>query len=101
MSNTLHLNLKRKWFDMILSGQKKEEYRELKPYWDNRLVNWTDDRGTLKSFDTITFSNGYSKNRDQFVIECSSLCVREGNPKWGATKGQDYYVIELGNIITK
>ena len=26
---TLHLNLKKQWFDMILSGEKKEEYREL------------------------------------------------------------------------
>ena len=29
----LHLTLKKKWFDMILSGEKKEEYREIKSYW--------------------------------------------------------------------
>ena len=34
----LHLNLKRKWFDMILSGYKKEEYREIKAYWINRFL---------------------------------------------------------------
>lgn len=28
----LILPIKRKWFDMILSGEKKEEYREIKPY---------------------------------------------------------------------
>lgn len=28
---TLHLVLKKRWFDMILSGEKKEEYREIKP----------------------------------------------------------------------
>lgn len=31
------LTIKKKWFDMILSGVKKEEYREIKPYYDSRL----------------------------------------------------------------
>lgn len=35
----LHLTLKKKWFDMIESGEKKEEYREIKPYWIRKLVN--------------------------------------------------------------
>src|SRR6478609_2178429 len=35
----LHLTLKKKWFDMIASGEKKEEYRELKPYWAKRLID--------------------------------------------------------------
>ena len=35
----LVLPIKRKWFDMIKSGEKKEEYREIKPYYDNRIGN--------------------------------------------------------------
>lgn len=43
----LTLTIKKKWFDLILSGKKKEEYREIKKYYDNRLQNlfgaiWTD-----------------------------------------------------------
>lgn len=38
---TLHLTLKKKWFDMIASGNKIEEYREIKPYWVSRLVDWS------------------------------------------------------------
>ena len=34
---TLHLNLKRKWFDMTESGTKLEDYRELTNYWFWRL----------------------------------------------------------------
>ncbi len=34
----LHLTLKKTWFDMIASGEKREEYREMKPYW-NTLVS--------------------------------------------------------------
>ena len=30
--STLHLTLKKQWFDMILSGEKTEEYRDIKPY---------------------------------------------------------------------
>ena len=33
----LILPIKKKWFDMILSGEKKEEYREIKPYYDTRF----------------------------------------------------------------
>ncbi len=36
-SKVLRLVLKKKWFDMLSNG-KKEEYREIKPYWIRRLV---------------------------------------------------------------
>ena len=34
----LDLPLKKEWYKMIESGIKKEEYREIKPYWCNRLL---------------------------------------------------------------
>jgi hypothetical protein len=37
---TLKLVLKKKWFDLILSCEKKEEYREIKPYWVKRLTGY-------------------------------------------------------------
>lgn len=40
---TLHLSLNKRWFDMIASGEKREEYRELSPYWIKRLIYWEDD----------------------------------------------------------
>ena len=33
----LILPIKKKWFDMIASGEKKEEYREMKPYYTTRF----------------------------------------------------------------
>ena len=33
------LPIKKKWFDMIKSGEKKEEYREIKPYYATRFQN--------------------------------------------------------------
>ena len=31
------LPIKRKWYEMILTGEKKEEYREIKPYYKSRF----------------------------------------------------------------
>jgi hypothetical protein len=39
MSNILNLTIKRQWFDMIASGEKKEEYRELKTYWLRMFID--------------------------------------------------------------
>jgi len=118
---TLHLNLKRKWFDMFLSGIKTEEYREIKESMISILFDWKNSGVSrkdfvedlnydvfhpsywswLKDFDTITFSNGYAKNRDQFVIEFKNIEIRKGNPEWGAEKGKKYFVLETGEITTK
>ncbi len=41
----LDLILKSKWYDMIDSGEKTEEYRQFKPYWIKRLcMNPTFDK---------------------------------------------------------
>ncbi len=36
---TLHLNLLKKWFNLTAQGIKKEEYRDITPYWANRLLS--------------------------------------------------------------
>ncbi len=72
----LTLPIKKKWFDMILSGEKKEEYREIKPYYISRLATWwnipryIDDAVTVRfiaesknlKMEKVMFRNGYSKN---------------------------------------
>ena len=90
---TLHLNLRRKWFDMILSGEKKEEYRDMTNYWKTRM-NTVMGNGV----ETITFSNGYKKDRPQFVIELLYISIRTGLIDWGAEKGKLYFVLHLGDV---
>ncbi len=34
----LTLTISKQWFDMILSGEKTEEYRDIKGYWAKRLL---------------------------------------------------------------
>lgn len=89
---TLHLNLHKKWFDLIASGVKNEEYREIKPYWTKRLFN--------KDYDTITFSNGFAKDRRQFVIEWKETIEAQGLIEWGAP-AENVYCLILGKIISK
>lgn len=77
---------------MIASGEKKEEYREIKKYYQTRFQN--------NIFDTITFSNGYSKDRLQMVVELKSVKIGGGLKEWGAPEIVCYKLI-LGEIITK
>lgn len=97
-TKNIHLNLLKGWFDMVYRGAKCEEYRELTPYWCKIL---TDKNGKLKQFDTITFSNGYSKDRRQFVIECKSVKIAKGLEEWGAKPNTKYFTFYLGQIVRK
>lgn len=123
----LHLTLKKKWFDMIRSGEKPEEYREIKRYWATRLLfkihvpwggymwPWQDikDRNfdftkwkaatgnapVFESFGHVQFRNGYSKDAPYMLRQCAGIEIREGKSEWGAEPGKKYFVIKLGERI--
>lgn len=38
---TLTTTIKRNWLALIVAGSKKVEYREIKPYWQERLVKYS------------------------------------------------------------
>lgn len=90
LNRTLILTIKKKWFDMIASGEKTEEYREIKKYWTKRLIG--------KEFDTVTFRNGYKSDSPTVVVELIDIDVDDGNIDWGAEYGELYYVLKLGKI---
>lgn len=117
---TLKLTLKKEWFDLINSGEKKEEYREFKQYWHSRLCK-NSDTNHLKykqsqlndsygrmsecfmiyQFDYIEFKNGYSKNAPTIICECKSIEIGTGNTRWGALENEQYFVIKLGSITER
>ena len=44
----LQLSLKKNWFEMTKTGEKTEDYREITPYWANRLFEKDhQDNGTV------------------------------------------------------
>lgn len=89
---TLHLNLKKKWFDMIASGEKKQEYREDKPYWTVRLAKF-------RKGDVVEFRNGYAKDAPKLQVEIKGITYGEGYELWGAPKGRGVFIIRLGKIL--
>ena len=120
---TLHLPLIKKWFDMIQSGDKIEEYREIKGYWASRfllyqgerkklcwwkgflhmkgyevLKNHLDDISFVK-FDSIKFVNGYGSHLPNFFIEVKQLKISTGLNEWGAEDGKYYFTFVLGEKI--
>lgn len=98
MSRVLHLTLKKKWFDMIASGEKKEEYRDFKPYWISRLCSGFPSAFDLKDFDLVIFKNGYATDAPTIIVKYISGRIGTGKSEWGAEPGKKYFVIELGEI---
>ena len=105
------LPIKKKWFDMISSGEKKEEYREIKRYWDIRFLKaigfseseFKDAKELLKKQECskgiiVTFRNGYSFESPEIVARCF-LSIGEGKAEWGAELGKEYYVLRIERIL--
>lgn len=101
MPNILYLSIAEPWFSMTASGEKKEEYREIKMYWAVRLCNGFPqfegiDRGPcpdFKDFDRVEARNGYGNHRPVFQKEIDKIFIGKGREEWGAKPGVDYYVI--------
>ena len=91
----LTLPIKKKWFDMIKSGEKLEEYREIKPYYDSRfLKSINDDR---LHTNMILLRNGYSKNNPTIRCECI-IYKGYGKKEWGAEPKKLYYVLKILSV---
>lgn len=99
----LILPIKKKWFDMILSGEKKEEYREIKPYYISRfskVFSMIDGIPVNSKNAQIKFTNGYGHKVPSFVADCH-LEMRTGKEEWGAEKDIIYYVLCVERIRWK
>lgn len=76
---TLNLNLIKQWFDLTLQGIKKEDYRDISPFWANRLLS-------MENGDNLT--KHYSEEKIEWI--CWNLrCF----------KGLEYNSIE--EVLTK
>jgi len=89
----LHLTLKKKWYDMILSGEKKEEYREAKPYWLTRLLH------IPHNYTHVKFRNGYRKESPWMIVEIRYFGRSIGKPEWGGGGSKQWIMIGLGDIV--
>jgi len=86
----LHLTLKKEWFQQIATGNKTEEYREPKPYWQARLED--------REYDVIYIRNGYSKNAPRMCVEWLGCEKRPPLPDGFGVDYGSLYAIKLGKI---
>lgn len=86
---TLHLFLKSCWHRMVADGTKKEEYREIKPYWTKRLF--------ARPYNVVAFHNAYTAEAICFALD--GIVQGEGRVRWGAKKHTKYYIIKIGRRL--
>lgn len=80
---TLHLTLKKHWFDMShpdtdREKRKDEEYREIKQYWIKRLEPFIKERKPFR----VVARNGYQRDSPVFERICYSIGIDFPVPRW-------------------
>ena len=120
-NKTLHLTLKKQWWNMIESGEKTEEYREIKPYWIKRLCRMAshpmnpkdhnciysgcifnkickeDESSVIQRHDYVCFH--YGRTARIMCFELNFIYIGTGDPKWGAPENEKVFCLVLGNRV--
>lgn len=86
----LTLRLYREWFDKIKSGEKKEEYREWKSFYRQRIEG--------KQIERILFLCG----RRQMEVECTGWEIRPDRIYSTGREERlcDVLVLKLGRVVS-
>lgn len=123
-SRILHLVLIRKWWDMIASGEKPDEYRDITSLYCSRLLvkgDWIylkqyfeyDEEKILnvvksdaqrshmnirwRDYDAVCFHRGYTNTT--MLYEFKGTSIGYGNPAWGAPEDDEVFIIKLGKRL--
>ena len=114
----LQLIIKQKYFDEILSGKKKQEFREVRPNTQKKYCELDEDGyckevdGILipRKYDAIQFYVGYNKDRASALVEVKDAHIElfedeNHNLIEYEYKGETYLaarvVYDLGKVIDK
>lgn len=125
INKILYITLKKKWFDMTSAGIKKEEYREIKPYWCARLLlydgkkmsqqfwdEYISERQGLSQVDLllprinsvpytkVEAKNGYGKLNPTIQYVPMGLRIGEPEPDWcePGDIGRNVFILSIGDI---
>jgi len=119
----LNLIIKQQWFDAILSGEKTQEFREIRPHSVKKYqeVDANGEEVTAeyedgwcfvpRKYDAIRFYVGYNKDRDMALVEVKDAHIdlffdeETKEPLTYEFNGNEYYaaqvVYDLGKVIEK
>lgn len=116
----LKLTVKKEWFDLIKSGEKTEEYREQKSYWESRLQlykgkrissnEWDRYYDEFYSFDQthhisfvkythVEFKNGYSKDAPTIITECKGIKIGKPTKQGSQLFKENVFIISIGAVV--
>lgn len=108
MKKVLKLTINKEWFSRTLSGEKTEEYREIKPYWIKRLTTNCEveydvaletycGKVLYRPYTHVLFINGYRKDSPRIEKEIVSITI--GKPKKGLCQdkwlGKEFFIIKF------
>lgn len=118
--NILTLIIKQSYFDEIIAGKKKEEYREVKPTTASKYIYYVDEQGNqykpsalppedvpleerLIEYDAIQFYVGYNADRDSALVEVKDAVLDIYENETYEYKGEEYMLsvitYKLGKIL--
>ena len=128
VDKNLFIIVSKQWFDMIKSGIKTEDYRDIKPFW---LVRAIECRGIPKStkegmceslkedtsaakrnfnngycnnrkYETVTIKNGYSEGSPTIVMKFEGIEIKKPVKEWSEGKFDPdklVFAIKIGKTI--
>ncbi|TYP71501.1 hypothetical protein [Aquimarina intermedia] len=102
--NTLHLTLKKRAFEVMVSGEKSTEYRTPSSWIKSRLI---DKEGNPKKYDNVKFVNGYGHDKPLFLADYKGFEISNCNQTIKFSNGltvivkKGDYIIRLGSVFYK
>lgn len=104
----LTISVKKEWFDKIVSNEKKEEYREIKPYWIKRLTTNCEvvydvvaetycGKVIYRPYTHVLFINGYGDDKPRVEKEIVWTDIDRPRKGWCPDEflGKEYFVIRF------
>ncbi len=98
------LTLKAQPYEVMVTGEKKEEFRLQSKWIESRLIDSA--TGKDKQYDRVKFVNGYGKHRPSFTVsfkgyklEANGVHKKYSNGLEVDSRGSPTYTIFLGDDI--
>eukprot|EP00747_Dinoflagellata_sp_TGD_P169382 gnl/TRDRNA2_/TRDRNA2_198247_c0_seq1.p1 gnl/TRDRNA2_/TRDRNA2_198247_c0~~gnl/TRDRNA2_/TRDRNA2_198247_c0_seq1.p1 ORF type:complete len:144 (+),score=39.76 gnl/TRDRNA2_/TRDRNA2_198247_c0_seq1:55-486(+) len=101
-SATLKLSLKKEAFDVMVSGEKKYEYREKSAWMHSRL--WNEKEAAPRQYALVEFKNGRPKTAPTFYVKYLGFDVVDdvqehySNGLQINISGTEHFRLKLGDV---
>jgi hypothetical protein len=84
----LFLILAEPYYSLVESGKKREEYRDMTPYYDSRFID--------KKYEFVVFINGYHTTARRMCWKVKHIEIGLGKTKHYGDPTTPFWVIKLG-----